>query len=187
MRKGIITSTKQTTKMLFTPEDDSKIRLFADNNESPNWEKFAETFPNRSARQLRERYNNYLRPGLSSTPFSEEEDDLIIHLVEQYGTSWKLISSRMPNRSANQIKLHWFRYLKDPMKRINYRLKHGSHVKSEEPTLVSDALDEDQSLINRCLKSESNNVSRLTGSLQGPFGEVEMSELDFSYVPIFFS
>ena len=63
------------------------------------------------AKQIRERYTNYLDPALTPTrPFTVAEDAVLKELVVTHGTKWSLIreSGRMPGRSENAMKNRYF-------------------------------------------------------------------------------
>ena len=58
----------------------------------------------RSPKQIRDRFNNILNPELNLNPFSKEEDEIIVYLVNKFGNKWSLISSILINRSCNKVK-----------------------------------------------------------------------------------
>lgn len=65
----------------------------------------------RSGKQIRERYLNYLRPNLSLKKWAFEEDQEILRLVAKYGRSWRTIEKKLKNRSQNQIKNRYYGHL----------------------------------------------------------------------------
>jgi len=75
------------------------------------------TYLDRNARQVRDRYNNYLRPGVSDDEWSLREDLLILDLVKTYGKNWKLLKERLPKRNLTQIKYRFY----SRIKRLNDR------------------------------------------------------------------
>lgn len=66
----------------------------------------------RTPKQIRERYLNYLRPHLSQERWTEEEDELLLELIQKYGHSWKAIEKHMSKRSQNQLKNRYYGKLK---------------------------------------------------------------------------
>lgn len=62
----------------------------------------------RNHKQLKDHYENYLRPNLSKEEWTLEEDLELIELFNTYGKDWKLIQKKMFRRSRNQIKNRFF-------------------------------------------------------------------------------
>lgn len=91
----------------FTKEEDDLLKKLAQSQSQPKWSEIARCFVNRTARQCRERYNNYLRPEILNGPWSPEEDILLIELFEKYGPKWALISQSFDARSAVNVKNHY--------------------------------------------------------------------------------
>ncbi|KAL7184361.1 hypothetical protein ACSBR2_026502 [Camellia fascicularis] len=52
------------------------------------------------------------RPDLKRGNFTQEEDELIIHLHRLIGNKWSLIAARMPRRTDNEIKNYWNTHIK---------------------------------------------------------------------------
>lgn len=90
----------------FTKEEDQLLKMLVSNQSQPKWSEIALNFQNRTARQCRERYNNYLRPDLINGPWTKEEDDLLIELFQKNGPKWSLISQSFNSRSSVNIKNH---------------------------------------------------------------------------------
>lgn len=88
----------------FTSEEDEKMRRLIDQLGLGNWTKVAESMQGRTARQCRERYNNYLNPSLRHGEWSKEEDELLFKLYGRYGANWNVISQRFQNRSRISIR-----------------------------------------------------------------------------------
>jgi myb proto-oncogene protein len=91
---------KNHNKCRFTLNEDQKlvqlVSLFGVNQ----WKEIAALFPDRSARQLRERWIYYLDPQFDKKPFSEEEDRILIEGHIRFGNRWKKISTELiPNRT----------------------------------------------------------------------------------------
>ena len=72
-----------------------------------DWNLIANQVQGRSAKQVRERFNNKLDPNLSSQPWTPEEDRHLSELQAEYGNSWKLIATKLKGRSENDIKNRW--------------------------------------------------------------------------------
>lgn len=90
----------------FTHDEDEHLKRLVSLHNPPNWNEIAKYMRNRSPRQCRERYNNYLRPDLINGVWTEEEDILLNQLFEKHGPKWSLISQSFNGRSAVNIKNH---------------------------------------------------------------------------------
>jgi hypothetical protein len=63
---------------------------------------------NKSAKCIRERYKNYLNPQVSYLPFTQNEDELLINLVSQYGNKWAQFAHYFfRNRTDNALRNRW--------------------------------------------------------------------------------
>jgi hypothetical protein len=92
-------------KRKFSPEEDHAIKMFVEIYGNDNWKIIAKEFPDRNARQLRERWRFYLDPQLNKNPFTPEEDKIIIDGQNQFGNFWKTISENLlPNRTDISIR-----------------------------------------------------------------------------------
>lgn len=91
----------------FSKEEDELLKMLVNSQSQPKWSEIAQHFHNRTARQCRERYNNYLRPDLINGPWTVEEDELLIQLYELHGPKWSLISQNFNSRSSVNVKNHY--------------------------------------------------------------------------------
>lgn len=106
-KKGIRTSnTEPGHRNRFTKAEDERLKQLLALRNPPNWNEIAHFMSNRTSRQCRERYNNYLRPNIINGQWTKEEDDLLNHLYEKFGPKWSLISQSFTSRSAVNIKNH---------------------------------------------------------------------------------
>jgi hypothetical protein len=61
----------------------------------------------RSDRQCRERWKNYLAPGLNQGPWTKAEDRLLVEKFRQFGPKWAQIILSFPHRSNIDVKNRW--------------------------------------------------------------------------------
>ena len=114
--KPFDSSSKETRKQKsgrckFTPEEDAKLRQLVSEIGLKNWGEIAKQMPNRTGRQCRDRYCNYLQQGLTSKEWTPEEDELVLKLVKTHGFHWVEISKKLKGRSGNNVKNRWHKFL----------------------------------------------------------------------------
>lgn len=109
-----------TLRKRFTPEEDEALRSLVGSKHIKNWDQVAEYLPGRTARQCRDRYNSALNKEIVHRPWTPEEDEIIITKRQELGPKWVQISSFLKNRSGNDIKNRWHKYIKnDPKLKVD--------------------------------------------------------------------
>jgi hypothetical protein len=103
---------KTIVRHLFTPEEDAYLVDLVMHNPTLPWSDIASFLPGRSGRQCRERWSDYLRPNIRVEPWTDEEDDLLIRQVENFGHQWTIIAQAFARRSGNDVKNRWYSHLK---------------------------------------------------------------------------
>ncbi|XP_020097052.1 uncharacterized protein LOC109716141 isoform X2 [Ananas comosus] len=77
-----------------------------------NWKKIAECFPDRTDVQCLHRWQKVLNPDLVKGPWSKEEDDIIVEMVNKYGPKkWSTIAQALPGRIGKQCRERWHNHL----------------------------------------------------------------------------
>ena len=97
-----------TTRKYFTKKEDHMLTEAALKYKQEKWNIIAQYVPGKTPKQCRDRWANYLRPTLHFGPWTENEDQLLVSLVNKYGTHWTKMKSQFPERSANCIKNRWY-------------------------------------------------------------------------------
>ena len=96
----------------FTPEEDVRLmeimRLFP----FTNWESVAQQMGDRTSRQVRERWVNYLSPDIRNEPWTESEDQLLLEKINELGRCWSTIGRHFNGRSENDVKNRWYSHLR---------------------------------------------------------------------------
>jgi hypothetical protein len=95
----------------FTPAEDHKLRSLVETLGTKSWEDIAHFIPDRSARQCRDRYKNYLLESLMADPWTPEEDALVIRQFHLIGPKWVEIGKILSGRSGNNVKNRWHKHL----------------------------------------------------------------------------
>jgi hypothetical protein len=103
-RQGRVFGTLRGCRRFFSGDDDDTLRRLKSDASSLSWSQIAELMPGFSARQLRERWCNYLSPTLKTSSWTEDEDRQLLKLYAELGPRWGLIGGRMGNRSAPDTK-----------------------------------------------------------------------------------
>jgi hypothetical protein len=95
-----INERKLITRKKFSPDEDEQIARLVDKYGAKNWDQIAaELGTDRTKRQLRERWNQYLNPDLEPG-YTQEEDDLLCRLVDEHGRQWAKIASLIQRKSS---------------------------------------------------------------------------------------
>jgi len=92
----------------FQPHEDLMLKRAILMYPCGTWPMIASFIPNRTARQCRDRWMNYLRPDIDKNDWSLEEDILLDHMVHIYGFKWSRIHEFFPNRAYNDIKNRYY-------------------------------------------------------------------------------
>ncbi|CAD8138927.1 unnamed protein product [Paramecium octaurelia] len=98
-------------------EDHLLLKLVELHNK--NWVQIAKKIPNRTSKQVRERFINKLNPEINQEPFSVAEDKLIIDGFKSFGSKWCKISKLLQNRPENVIKNRFYSYLRKQYLKID--------------------------------------------------------------------
>jgi len=127
--KSINTSYK---KGRWSKEEDIQLTLMV-NFFGRSWNMIAKIMKNRSNKQIKSRYDEYIRPDLIKTPFSKEEDLLILELYNKFSNQWAKFQKYMPNRSQRKIKLRYEALLNTSFYKFYSNL---SQIKNSENPLI---------------------------------------------------
>jgi hypothetical protein len=111
--KSLENECQKSKKRLFAKEEDVLIKHYYEDLNIKDWKVISTYLENRTSKNCRDRYQNYLDPKIVNKPFDLEEEDLLIELVAKYGKKWNTIASQMNNRSPGSVKNKWYKNLKD--------------------------------------------------------------------------
>lgn len=98
---------KKSSRQMFTPKEDKQLIELVKEYGDRNWRVISKKMENRTTRQCRERYRNYLSPNLTNGPWTAEEDLLLEQKYVELGPKWAAISQFFKNRSDVNIKNRW--------------------------------------------------------------------------------
>lgn len=91
----------------FSKQEDDTLRRIVLQHGEGNWSTIAACMKNRTARQCRERYKNYLSPRIKNDPWTREEEQLLELKYAELGPKWAKIALFFESRSDVNVKNHW--------------------------------------------------------------------------------
>lgn len=90
-------------------EDEKVLELIGQFGQS--WAQIANALGNRTGKQVRDRYLNYLRSDINEEEFTPEEDQKLLSLFYEIGRRWAKIASYLPGRTECQVKNRYYTFL----------------------------------------------------------------------------
>lgn len=94
-------------KAKWTAEEDNLLKMLVKKEGTNNWSLIAQSIPDRTGKQCRERWLNQLRPELTKNNWTPQEDAILIHQQQIHGNMWTKIAQFLPGRSPNNVKNRW--------------------------------------------------------------------------------
>lgn len=117
---GLNKSLSRKSRMQFSKDEDKKIIFAVSYIGTRQWPMIAKFLKGRTAKQCRDRYMNYLKPGLSSFEWTQDEDNHLIELYSKFGPKWGSINKYFKNRNQLSLK-NRFQFLQKNMDIINFK------------------------------------------------------------------
>ena len=99
-------------RKIFTEAEDTLLSKIMTTEPFISWEAVSRHLGDRSARQCRDRWLNYLSPNVRREPWTLAEDRLLVEKINELGTHWCGIAKFFDGRSDNHVKNRWYSYLK---------------------------------------------------------------------------
>jgi hypothetical protein len=94
-------------KAKFSQSEDIKLVELVTKHGERDWPAIARQMPNRSVRQCRERWTNYLTPSVINGPWSPQEDALLLARFKEFGSRWRKMTQFFVGRTDINIKNHY--------------------------------------------------------------------------------
>ena len=86
------------------PSEDDLVRTLVTEHGPRKWKLIATRLTTKTQKQVYARWRDYLQPGLTTKPWSRDEQTRLIELQAHVGNQWAVLARLMPGRSPNAIK-----------------------------------------------------------------------------------
>ena len=123
-------SPRSLPKKKFSNEDDAKLQKIINEIGTQSWTQVAKAMGDRNPRQCKERWENYLNPAINTSPWTQEEDDLLIQKQLEIGSKWVTIAHFFNHRTDAQVKNRW-QMLARKMKKMRSRQQKSYNVSQQ--------------------------------------------------------
>ena len=117
----------------WTKEEDALLMNLVHTMQWPmKWTVVAQSLPDRTGKQCRERYVNHLNPRLKNTDWTPVEDATIFHLYNTIGSHWAKMSKVIPGRTDNGIKNRFHNIRRQYEREDTHRIRLSTVVEHPE-------------------------------------------------------
>ena len=176
------------------PEDDKKLIEYVNAEiANPfgifNWHRIAKKMgPNFTYRQCIDRWTFFLDPTINRSPFTEEEDELLLSMVNKYSTCWAQIKKHFNARTSYALKNRYYLLRRHQIKEIehqaeleNLRSALRSAVSNSKPTPVPRAVNPNRGKEDELDKHQTSRAEPLIIEAEYQYDDFD----DFSFDDIF--
>ncbi|KAM9751438.1 v-myb avian myeloblastosis viral oncogene homolog-like 2a isoform 2-T2 [Menidia menidia] len=108
-------------KAKWTQEEDDNLKILVSNFGTKDWNTIASFLPGRTEMQCMVRWKKHLDPDAIKGFWTKEEDEMILELVEKYGTrNWAIIGKHLKGRMGKQCRERWVNHLNPIIKKSSW-------------------------------------------------------------------
>uniref|UniRef100_A0A8C3AEA5 V-myb avian myeloblastosis viral oncogene homolog-like 2b n=1 Tax=Cyclopterus lumpus TaxID=8103 RepID=A0A8C3AEA5_CYCLU len=108
-------------KVKWTQEEDDKLKALVHKMGSNDWKYIATYIPSHSEHQCQHRWFKVLDPELVKGPWTKEEDEKVIELVNLYGNKqWAMVAKHLKGRLGKQCRERWHNHLNPNVKKSSW-------------------------------------------------------------------
>ncbi|KAJ8369557.1 hypothetical protein SKAU_G00095850 [Synaphobranchus kaupii] len=105
----------------WTREEDENLKTLVHNLGQNDWKSIGSFLPGRTEYQCQYRWARVLNPDLVKGPWTKEEDDKVIELVNKYGTKqWTMVARHLKGRLGKQCRERWHNHLNPDVKKSSW-------------------------------------------------------------------
>ncbi|XP_053916381.1 myb-related protein A isoform X2 [Cuculus canorus] len=109
------------SRVKWTRDEDERLKKLVEQNGTDDWAFIASHLQNRSDFQCQHRWQKVLNPELIKGPWTKEEDQRVIELVQKYGPKrWSLIAKHLKGRIGKQCRERWHNHLNPEVKKSSW-------------------------------------------------------------------
>ncbi|XP_054473015.1 v-myb avian myeloblastosis viral oncogene homolog-like 2b [Anoplopoma fimbria] len=108
-------------KVKWTQEEDDKLKALVQKLGPNDWKYIANYVPNHTEHQCQHRWFKVLDPELVKGPWTKEEDEKVIELVNLYGNKqWAMVAKHLKGRLGKQCRERWHNHLNPNVKKSSW-------------------------------------------------------------------
>ena len=129
----------------FTLKEDRRLQKLVRDYGLNQWDKIAAKMKKFTPKECEMYYNAKMEKLKNKKPWTEEEDQTIQTLYDEYGAQWSMFVSFFKERSSCDIKNRYYRFVR---KKSFEKLVHEDSSKKLESKLEKDDANQSESLKN---------------------------------------
>ncbi|XP_059185414.1 v-myb avian myeloblastosis viral oncogene homolog-like 2b [Centropristis striata] len=108
-------------KVKWTQEEDDKLKALVQKLGPNDWKYIANFIPSHTEHQCQHRWFKILDPELVKGPWTKEEDEKVIELVNRYGNKqWATVAKHLKGRLGKQCRERWHNHLNPNVKKSSW-------------------------------------------------------------------
>ncbi|XP_014833078.1 PREDICTED: myb-related protein B [Poecilia mexicana] len=108
-------------KVKWTQDEDDKLKALVHKLGSSDWKHIASCIPSHTEQQCQHRWFKVLDPELVKGPWTKEEDEKVIELVNLYGNKqWAMVAKHLKGRLGKQCRERWHNHLNPNVKKSSW-------------------------------------------------------------------
>ena len=130
-------------KSKFERYEDEKLKRLVAKFGTDNWNAIAKKMKDRTVRQVRERWLNYLDPNLNTSEWTPEEDKLLYEKFDEIGRKWKIIASFFKNRTDINVKNRWLMLERHRKKALKQKEQETEQQEASTPNIDIEEKEEE--------------------------------------------